>query len=613
MVYAASIRGNEIVSNLKFPLLSCAFLLCLLITAPSPLLAEAEIPTLAFSAYLGGNSGDVAQDVAVDAQGYIYVTGNTHSSNFPVHHPIQGMNAGDSDVFVTKFSPEGNEIIYSTYLGGSGWDEAIRITVDAAGNAYIVGRTTSTDFPTQNALYSTNQGGADVFIAKLNPAGSALVYSTYLGGSGSEFALGVALDANQNVYVVGATDSPNFPTLNAFQSDFGGGQWDVFLTRLNASGTSLGYSTYFGGSDVDVSMDITADSAGNVYVTGETNSTDFPTLNAIQPARASVCAPNPPGGTCSDAYVAKFNPSGSPLFSTYWGGTGLDRGFGIAVDTQGSIYITGDTASSGLSTLNAYQSDLPDSYGGAFVTKLAPDGSQVIYSTYLSGTTGGSVGLGIAINLEGEAFISGATWDTDFPVVNPAQSTIGGDGPTYNPDTFVTRLNPDGSSLTFSTYLGGAEYEYWEFNPRIALDPVGNIHVAGVTTSVDFPTLNAYQPTPGGSANPLDYPNHDAFLAKFAFSAPAAAPDRVYFTTDTPTLTWNRVSTATAYRVQVADNPLFTGTPIFEAEVDQFTLSVQTAPLQDGTYYWRVQARNTVGQWGTPSAAEQFIVRVESS
>jgi hypothetical protein len=595
--------------NLLLPIL---LMFMLSIAAPLPSLAATETPILAFSTYLGGSGGDSAHDVAVDAQGYIYVTGNTHSSNFPVHNPFQATNAGQGDVFVTKFNPHGNEIIYSTYLGGIGWDEAIRITVDAAGNAYIVGRTTSTDFPTQNALYSTNQGGADVFIAKLNPAGSALVYSTYLGGSGSEFALGVALDANQNVYVVGATDSADFPTHNAAQTTFGGGEWDVFLTRLDASGTSLGYSTYIGGDGRDFSFDIAADAAGNTYITGDTMSPDFPTVNAIQPNPASPCAPTPLDFSCSDAYVAKWSPSGSLLFSTYWGGTEYDKSSGITVDAQGNIYITGETRSSDFPTLNAYQPVSPGSYA-AFVTKFTPDGSKMIYSTGLGGRTGGSNGIGIAVNGKGEAFISGATWDTDFPIVDSIQSTLIGNNPYPLPDAFVARLSPEGKTLTFSTYWGGAEQEYGEFNPRIALDHAGNLHIAGPTASLDFPTVNAYQSAPGGIDGSNFAVHHDAFLAKITFmtiSAPAAAPDRVYFTTATPTLTWNRVSTATAYRVQVADNPLFTGTPIFEAEVDQFTLSVQTDPLPNGTYYWRVQARNAAGQWGTPSAAEQFIVQV---
>ena len=264
---------------------------------------------------------------------------------------------------MAKLNPAGSALVYSTYLGGSGSDQGNGIAVDGSGNAYVTGDTSSTNFPTANALRSANGGGDDAFVAKLNPAGSALVYSTYLGGSDIDEGLGIAVDGSGNAYVAGYTYSSNFPTANALQATSGGGgNDDAFVAKLNPAGSALVYSTYLGGSGHDTGTGIAVDTAGDAYVTGGTDSTNFPTAKPLQAT---------PGGS-EDAFVAKLNPAGSALvYSTYLGGSRGDFGTGIAVDSAGNAYVSGQTNSTNFPTANALQATLGGSAGNAFVAKLS--------------------------------------------------------------------------------------------------------------------------------------------------------------------------------------------------------------------------------------------------
>jgi hypothetical protein len=266
---------------------------------------------LVYSTYLGGgtfgsSSKDLGWGIAVDSSGNAYVTGYTTSGDFPTVNPLQATNhGGDGDAFVAKLNPAGSALVYSTYLGGSGGEGADGIAVDSAGNAYVTGGTSSTDFPTANPLQATSKAAAagqpTAFVAKLNAAGSALVYSTYLGGSSKEYGFGIAVDSSGKAYVTGYTQSTNFPTANPLQPSNGGG-YDAFVAKLNPAGSALVYSTYLGGSSLDEANGIAVDAAGNAYVTGWTWSTDFPTAN-------------PPQGACDncanwgDAFVAKLSPT----------------------------------------------------------------------------------------------------------------------------------------------------------------------------------------------------------------------------------------------------------------------------------------------------------------
>ncbi|HYK92147.1 MAG TPA: SBBP repeat-containing protein [Acidobacteriota bacterium] len=327
-------------------------------------------PVFVYSSCLGG-SGDEDRassseikraDIAVDAEGNAYVTGNTDSIDFPMVSPLQGAPAGTAcpppgdysrprciDAFVLKLSPSGS-LIYSTYLGGSSLERGFGIAVDGSGSAYVAGRTQSTNFPTVNPLQKMLRGTEDAFVSKLAPDGSALVYSTYLGGSSSDDAVSIAVDSSGSAFIVGETQSTDFPTVNPFQRVFGG-MLDVYVAKLSPDGSALVFSTYLGGSGPDDTEDVAVDSAGNAYVTGTTASTDFPTLNALQPTLKNF-----------DAFVSKFNATGSMVYSTYLGGSGNEAGTSLAVDDTGSVYVAGITLSADFPVANALKASAGDTF-----------------------------------------------------------------------------------------------------------------------------------------------------------------------------------------------------------------------------------------------------------
>jgi len=373
--------------------------------------------SLLYSTYLGGNNSDRGINIAVDAAGHAYVTGETFSRNFPLVSPYQATFGGVTDVFVTKLSAAGSLLLYSTYLGGTGNDNGSGIAVDAAGQAYVTGVTASRDFPTVNPVQAFG-GVRDAFVTKLSAAGS-LLYSTYLGGNTIEEGSGIAVDTAGQAYVTGETYSRDFPTVSPYQATFGGGLSDAFVTKLSAAGSLL-YSTYLGGNNSDSGSGIAMDAAGQAYVTGVTASRDFPTVSPVQAF-----------GGAYDAFVTKLSAAGSLLlYSTYLGGTGNDNGSRIAVDAAGQAYVTGVTASTDFPTVSPVQA-----FGGvsdAFVTKLSAAGS-LLFSTYLGGSVG-DVGYGIAVDAAGQAYVTGHTNSTDFPTVSPVQAF----GGAY--DAFVTKL-----------------------------------------------------------------------------------------------------------------------------------------------------------------------------
>jgi len=392
-------------------------------------------PTLIYSTYLGATNDDRVRGIAVDGSGNAYIIGETYCGDFPTQDPLQPNCSGNYDAFVAKLNPSGSALVYSTYLGGSDTDSGLGIKVDSSGNAYITGVTYSINFPTQNPVQPVFGGYCDAFVVKLNASGSALVYSTYLGGSSDDQAhgWGIAVDSSGNAYITGATCSDDFPIQNPVQPVFGG-TYDAFVAKLNTSGSALVYSTYLGGSDTDRGEGIAVDSSGNAYITGTTWSIDFPTQDPLQPNR----------GASFSAFVAKLNPSGSALiYSTYLGGSDSDSGKGIAVDSSGNAYITGTTWSIDFPTQDPLQSDC-GGYNDAFVAKLNPLGSALVYSTYLGGSDSDG-GTGIAVDTSGNAYITGTTRSADFPTWNPLQ-------PDYSAsyDAFVAKIGEaDGQVVSF--------------------------------------------------------------------------------------------------------------------------------------------------------------------
>ncbi|MEM5875706.1 MAG: SBBP repeat-containing protein [Candidatus Aenigmatarchaeota archaeon] len=450
---------------------------------------------LSYSTYLGGRTVDYGQDITVDKQGNFYVIGVTHSSDFPIKNAYQQTNAGDSDVFVAKFSKNGN-LIYSTYLGGDRYDRGSGIAVDDQGNVYISGHTLSTNFPTtQNAYQKSNAGGYDVFVAKLSSNGN-LIYSTYIGGSFYDYSSGIAIDKEGNVYVTGNTKSNDFPTKNAYQEKYSILQSDVFVTKLSSDGSSLVYSTYLGGSSDDYSSGIAVDEEGNAYVTGDTLSSDFPTTqNAYQKNKVNSW----------EVFVTKLSPSGDELiYSTYLGGDGYDYSSGIAVDEEGNAYVTGDTdKSNNFPTKNAYQTNNAGKRD-IFIAKLSPDGESLVYSTYFGGSNM-EWAYDITIDKEGNAYVTGRTLSNDFPIKDAYQKNLKGVA-----DTFIVKVSPVGE-LIYSTYFGGNTDDT---GSGIAVDEEENIYLIGsaggiIPWALQFPTTrNAYQKSNAGW--------NDAFVTKLS-------------------------------------------------------------------------------------------------
>lgn len=421
-------------------------------------------------------------------------------------------------------------LAYSSFLGGSGSDAANAIAVDGAGNVYVAGETTSTNFPvTQGAFQPTNKGAPNqnttVFVTKLNPTATTLIYSTYLGGSGGDVGSAIAVDAAGNAYLTGSTYSIDFPvTQGAFQTTnkaSANGDADAFVTKLNSSGTALVYSTYLGGSGLsawtpyggDVGNGIAVDTAGNAYVTGRALSTDFPvTQGAFQTTNRGAT------NDCANVFVTKINPAGAALvYSTYVGGSGGnggvltgDTGYAIAVDGVGDAYLAGNTSSTDYPvTAGAYQTTNHSTYGtggyNAFVTELNPSGAALVSSTYLGGSSVDS-GKAVAVDPAGNIYVAGQTISADFPVTSGAFQTTNRGAASQVSNAFIAKLNPTGTSLIYSTFLGGSGgfvhvspslgFAAGDLASALAVDNSGNAYVTGSTASANFPvTQGAYQST----------------------------------------------------------------------------------------------------------------------
>lgn len=433
-------------------------------------------PVIVYSTYLGGWSSGVG--IAVDTSGNAYVTGHVNGGGFPTVSPIQGCWRNEWGycsgwaIFVTKIDATGSHHVYSTYLGGSGDDFGSGIAIDSFGNAYITGHTYSSDFPMASPIQGTNAGGLDTVVAKIDATGSHLVYSTYLGGSGNDYSNGIAVDTSGNAFITGSTASPDFPTASALYATHAGGTYDAFVTKIDAFGSNLIYSSYLGGSGDDYSDGIAVDTYGNTFITGSTASPDFPTASALYATHA--------GGTY-DAFVTKIDISGSSLmYSTYIGGSSDDYSRGIALDNIGNAYITGSTSSADFPTAFPIQGNKAED-SDVFVTKLNALGSDLIYSTYLGGSWY-DIGYGIAVDTFGNAYVTGGTGSPDFPVTFPIQGSVREDS-----DVFVTKINASGSDIVYSTYLGGTSYD-WGLG--IAVDASESAYITGDLMSYNYPTVN---------------------------------------------------------------------------------------------------------------------------
>jgi uncharacterized protein (TIGR03437 family) len=505
-------------------------------------------PVLSYASFLGGTGSDIVNAMTMDAQGNVYLAGSTNSGNFPRKNAIYPGVSNALDVaFVSKFNlaaSGADSLVYSTFLGGNVSDEAFGIALDSSGNVYVTGRTLSTDFPLKHAFqtsFSTATNCTDAagnatacehsFITEIAAAENALVYSSYLGGSNQDEALAIGVDSAGNAYITGRTTSTDFPTAGSPYQSSQKGTINAFLCKVAPKGTSLAYSTYFGGTDADAAVTMAVAPSGTVYIAGSAGSTNLPTTsNAYQAAQS---------GGPGDAFVAVFNlnqtGSSSLTYSTYLGATdGTTVINGITVDAAGVIYLTGATnaddfpVSSGAFRKTYAGSYSPDSdgvpgVGDAFITKLNPSASgsaQLVYSTYLGGAFDDE-GFGIAVDSLGHITVAGQTNSSGFPVTgNAIQGFDAGPSPTNQ--GFIARFDPSKSgtaSLLYSTFLGGDEDDGLF---AVAVNSTGTVVVAaGAYASPNPPiTPSAFQPTYGGGSS-------NAYIAEINFTESGPVPRSV--------------------------------------------------------------------------------------
>ena len=471
-------------------------------------------PVLQYTAYLGGSSADEATAIAADAAGNTYVTGFTKSVDFPTRPGgFQPLTQGSQDAFVVKISPNGSSLLYATFLGGNGADAGLGIAIDPQGNAYITGRTESTNFPVTPGAYQLALNGGsgigDAFAVKLDTTGGKLVYSTYLGGTLDDQGNAIAVDKNGNAYIAGQTLSLNFPLVTPVAPVRGGG--DAFVAKLSSDGTQLIYSTYLGGFGRDVANGIAIDSFGAAFVTGETKSDNFPvTALAFQRTFNGV----------SDAFLTKISASGTEIaYSTYFGGEASDDARAVAVDSAGNAWITGRTGSAQLpilgSALQRTASFLPDAYVAGF----GSTGQFLQFSSYLGGE-GDDAGNAIAIDAFDNVVVVGQTNSPGFPVSSGGSGNTVFNGTTFPAsnaggyDAFIVKFNPKGAAPIYSTCLGGKADD---FGRGIALDGAGNAYIAGTTSSTDLRASGSFQTAFGGGGT-------DGFVTRISEITVTIAP-----------------------------------------------------------------------------------------
>ena len=440
-------------------------------------------PGIQYTTFLGGGSDDTGAGIVVDGSGNAYIGGTTQSPDFPTTAGAfkrTGATNNFAEAFVSKLNASGTALVYSTFIGGSDMEFGRRIAIDAAGNAYITGQTKSSNFPvTGNAFDRTLNippncprciDNTDGFVTKLNATGSGLVYSTYLGGTDYDSPRGIAVDAGGNAYVIGETLSADFPTTaGAFRRTLAG-SYDIFVTKLNASGSALAYSTFVGGTQVDNGERVAVDASGNAYVMGFSSSLDFPT---------TVGAFDRTSNGDFDVTLTKLNPSGSGLiYSTYLGGQGSDTGGGLVVNDAGEAYVSGGTGSLNFPTTAGALHTPPDGSDN-FVTKFNATGSALVYSAVFGGTAIDGTSA-IDLDAASNAWITGTTTSADYPTTaDAADRSLNGGA-----DAFISELNANGSALLYSTLQGGSQSDS---GVDIAVDNVGDVYVTGRTLSADYP------------------------------------------------------------------------------------------------------------------------------
>ena len=487
-------------------------ILCVTVVLMFGVCGEVFGDKLTWCSYLGTEVSENALAVAAGVDGTVYLTGYTTSSGFPTTQGAydDSYSGGGSNAFVTRFSPYGTELVYSTYLGGGGYisdtQEGWGLAVDASGNAYVAGATSTSAFPvTPGAFDTTFNGQSDVFVAKLNAQGNVLRWGTFIGGSHLENAWSLTLDEEGNVYVSGSTRSDDFPaTPDAFDTTHQRGNYDAFVAKLNNTGSELLLATYCGGSGWEHGQDIAVDKNGRIYLAGRTGSGNLPVTSGAWDENL---------GGAADGFVARFDPSGAEAgYITYLGGDNWDQIEGIAVDDEGCAHLVGYTKSADFPTTpGAFDEQHGGDSDDVFVAKLSPEGRGLVYSTFLGGSNG-DYGHGIAIDGSGRVCLVGETKSADFP------TTPGAYDETYNggfDDAFVAVLASDGGDLAYSTFFGGGNGSGDRGND-VAIDAQGIACVVGRTNCSDFPV------TPG-SFNDDYNGGWDIWVAKLSLGLTSVA------------------------------------------------------------------------------------------
>jgi hypothetical protein len=471
-------------------------------------------PVLTYSSLLGGSGfyGEWGSAIAVDSSGNVYLTGQTDSTDFPNVNQISGACVGycDSglyteDAFVTKIDAAGDAIVYSSFIGGSntdGPDYGTGIAVDSSGAVYLTGVSNSSDFPEVNQIPGACNDSCYIsgaaFVAKIDAAGDALDYSSMIGGEYYDSPSGIAVDSSGDAYLTGWTDSTDFPVINqisgACDSTCGTGNPVAFVTEVNAAGTALDYSTLLGGDIEAYGNAIALDGSGNVYVAGYTNSTDFPQVNPTSGACVGACGS---GNGYYDGFVTEINAAGNALtYSSLIGGSEGGLAEALALDSSGNIYLGGYTTSADFPQVSPIPGACEGTCGtgdGAnpdvFVAKINAGGSALVYSSLLGGS-GAEEAYGLAVDASGNAYLTGQTSSTDFPLLNPisgaCQAGCGG-GP---PVAFITEVQAGASALVYSSYLGGNTAYLGDSGAGIRVDGQDNVYLTGYTTSTNFPEVN---------------------------------------------------------------------------------------------------------------------------
>jgi RHS repeat-associated protein len=552
-------------------------------------------PVIGFSSYLGGTSFDNAYAVAADAAGDVYVAGQSNSSNYPTQNGFDPTANGGADVVVTKLNAAGSELVYSTYVGSSGDDLAYGLAVGPDGDAYVTGFAAA-GFPTTAGAYQTTASAtANPFVLRLTQAGDALYYSTYLAGNASGNGYGVAVDALGSAYVAGWTSATNFPVVGGFQGSSGGGE-DAFVTKLQPDGKGLVYSTYLGGGGTDEARGIAIDASENAFVTGYTTSTSPTSFPTTAGALSTARSGN------QDAFVTKVDATGgSKVYSTYLGGSGSETGTAVAVGTDGRPWLTGTTNSTNYPTTGgAYQAT---NAGGSdvYVTQLNAAGSAVSASTYL-GSSSTDVGWGIGVDSQGRPTVAGYTSYTNFPTSGAFQASSGG-----LDDAFITRLTAT-AGMSYSSYFGGSSNDHAE---AVALDPRGDAYMAGYTGSSTLPgTSGSFQPSYDGAT--------DGFVTKV--EARPAAPVITGISSDTGYLASDEITTDQTLTIRGTAGANVTVTleragvgtlgSVQANGAGAWTYDYTGTTLPEGTYDFVARALDGTGTKSDYSATE-FLVTVD--